>query len=77
MPIFRTDYLLANGKRIREHCIVDGIELDNYYLYLHQKIKPGIIIMDIVQISEHSHVAKQMRENNHQRIVTSRTRRRR
>lgn len=81
MPVFRIDFRLANGQRFRKHHIVDGMELDAYFLKVLEDAKTrrgAIVIMDVVQVSEHSPVAKDMRSKNRTEITTiSRSRLRR
>jgi hypothetical protein len=72
MPVFRIDILFANRKRHKEHHIVDGVELDDYYRHVFRIARMAsipIASFDVVQISEFSVVATFMRNNNIKRMM--------
>lgn len=63
MPVFRINILFASGRRKNGHHLVEGIDLDTYYLDLYesaQKEMGPIVKFDVVQISEHTREAKFM-----------------
>ena len=72
MPVFKIDIVFTKRKRHQEYRIVDGVDLDTYYTYLYRYLqrRPAEIAgFEIVQLSEHSRIAKLMRANNAKRMT--------
>ena len=72
MPVFKIDIVLSNGQSFHEHRIADELTLDTFYLNMYEtatKTFGNVATFDIVQISEHAHVAKYMRQNGIARLT--------
>lgn len=73
MPVFRIEVIVLPYKmRFLEHRIVDGVELDEYYLVAQQQAlhrwKQYIHYFEVVAVSEHCTEAKFMRSRNMTRL---------